>query len=251
MPFISIVIPVYNSEKTIIGSLKSVFNQTYSDYEVIVVNDGSTDTSIDLISQNFKNEISVGRLTIINQVNQGVSTARNCGMKNSKGEFIAFLDSDDQWMSNKLERVLPHLSKGYAFYAHNWCLSQALHSTEQKKNKELTFYEVLLRNPVVTPSVVFKNTQSYFFDDSIRFAEDHELWLRMLNKNKAYFIDETLTILGRRPLTKGGLSGNKLKMRLGEMNMYFIAAKYRRVLIPSLPFLLVYSFLKHCIKIFR
>lgn len=97
MPKFSIIIPVYNVEKYIDGCLKSVMNQTYKDYEVIVVNDGTKDNSMDIV-KNYD-------VKVIEQKNQGLSAARNTGVKNAKGEYLIFLDSDDSWNENLLEEI--------------------------------------------------------------------------------------------------------------------------------------------------
>ena len=95
---ISIVIPLYNKEKQIGNTLKSLFNQTFQDFEVLIVNDGSTDQSINIVKQ-----FNDPRIRIIEQSNQGVSVARNSGIKEAKYEFIAFLDADDEWRRTYLE----------------------------------------------------------------------------------------------------------------------------------------------------
>lgn len=100
-PIISIVIPVYNKAQSVEKSIRSVLNQTFKDFEVIVVDDGSTDNSIDEIAK-----IRDNRIRIISQENSGVSAARNRGIAESRGETIAFLDADDQWDSDYLEAIM-------------------------------------------------------------------------------------------------------------------------------------------------
>lgn len=97
MPKFSIIIPVYNVEKYIDGCLKSVMNQSYKDYEVIVVNDGTKDNSMDIV-KNYD-------VKVIEQKNQGLSAARNTGVKHAKGDYLIFLDSDDSWNENLLEEI--------------------------------------------------------------------------------------------------------------------------------------------------
>lgn len=97
----SIIIPLYNKEHTIVNTLTTVLKQTYKDYEIIIVNDGSTDNSVNIIRQNFND----ARIKIINQSNRGVSAARNRGIQEAKGKWISFLDADDEWMPNYLEIV--------------------------------------------------------------------------------------------------------------------------------------------------
>lgn len=95
---ISIVIPLYNKEKQIENTLQSVFNQTFQDFEIIVVNDGSTDKSVDIVKQ-----FTDSRIRLIEQKNQGVSVARNTGIKEAKYDYIALLDADDEWKPTYLE----------------------------------------------------------------------------------------------------------------------------------------------------
>jgi glycosyltransferase involved in cell wall biosynthesis len=100
MPFISVVIPLYNKSNYIEKTLESVFEQTFTDYEIIVVNDGSIDDS-EIKVLRLKNP----KIILYNQKNQGVSVARNLGIEKSKGELIAFLDADDYWYPNHLEEL--------------------------------------------------------------------------------------------------------------------------------------------------
>ena len=104
IPKISIVIPLFNKEKFITQSLKSVVDQKYTDWECIIVNDGSTDLSLNLATDFIAN--NSGSWRIVTQVNSGPSAARNYGLELARGEFVAFLDSDDVWLPTKLEKQL-------------------------------------------------------------------------------------------------------------------------------------------------
>lgn len=103
---ISVVIPLYNKEKSISSTLQSVYEQTYKDYEVVIVNDGSTDKSLDVV-KDFVSRLKIEdwRLKILSQENAGVSAARNRGVMEAKGEYVAFLDADDLWTPNYLETL--------------------------------------------------------------------------------------------------------------------------------------------------
>ncbi|OWU89272.1 glycosyltransferase family 2 protein [Flavobacterium sp. WLB] len=103
MALFSVVIPLYNKANHIENTIKSVLNQTFTDYEIIIINDGSTD-NIEVFALDFNDK----RIQIYNQKNQGVSTARNLGIEKSKGELIAFLDADDYWFPDHLQE-LAHL----------------------------------------------------------------------------------------------------------------------------------------------
>lgn len=96
-PFFSVVIPLYNKEKHILNTINTVLAQTFQDFEIVVVNDGSKDNSVTIVK-----DIIDSRIRIINQENSGVSAARNRGIKESKGEYIALLDADDLWLENHL-----------------------------------------------------------------------------------------------------------------------------------------------------
>lgn len=98
----SIIIPVYNSEKYIQKCINSILNQTYDNYEIIIINDGSTDNTLNIINSNYKKR---NNMIIVNKENQGVSVARNLGIQHAKGEWITFLDADDWIEDNTLEII--------------------------------------------------------------------------------------------------------------------------------------------------
>lgn len=101
----SIIIPLYNKEYSIKECINSVISQTFQDFEVIVVNDGSTDDSLSIVSSSFPNEVASGTVKIIDQPNQGVSVARNNGAKAAKSNLICFLDADDKWKPDFLTNM--------------------------------------------------------------------------------------------------------------------------------------------------
>ena len=111
-PLVSVIIPVFNAEKTIASTISSALFQTYDNFEIILVNDKSTDNTLNILK-----DTSDKRLKIINlRKNSGAAKARNVGIKVAKGRFIAFLDSDDLWNSDKLKvQTRFMLNNGYAF----------------------------------------------------------------------------------------------------------------------------------------
>lgn len=104
---ISVIIPLYNKAHTIVNTLNSVLNQTYKDFEVIIVNDGSTDNGVEIIKNNFNDQ----RIRIIEQKNAGVSAARNKGVLESTQPYIAFIDADDEWMPMYIETLVKAITK--------------------------------------------------------------------------------------------------------------------------------------------
>lgn len=109
--FITVIVPAYNSEKTITKTIESVLNQTFDKFEVIVINDGSIDKTEQEVQKLMKKD---SRIRLINQSNKGVSAARNSGIDNSMGEYITFLDSDDTYGNNYLEKMFSEIKKSLA-----------------------------------------------------------------------------------------------------------------------------------------
>ena len=137
MPIISVIIPTYNAELTIIETITSVQQQTFSDFELIIIDDGSSDQTLELIS-------SVGdkRIRFFSYDNAGVSVARNRGISHATGEFIAFLDHDDLWTPDKLDLQLAALRQHPdAGVAYSWTLFFMNEKRESFYAGEPTFYE--------------------------------------------------------------------------------------------------------------
>ncbi len=203
---ISIIIPLYNKEQTIIGTLNSVFKQTYQDFEVIIVNDGSTDNSIEYITQNFTDK----RLKIIHQKNSGVSVARNRGIMESHGEWISFLDGDDEWLPNYLEEVNnainlfpnnPIVLTGR--YSQNYKTKQRSYNIPIKNLnniKEIDFFE----NPhvyfhisatTIKTSILKENYKTWgSFICEQKFNEDFTFIFRIALHGKVTYIGKALSI---------------------------------------------------------
>ena len=245
----SVVIPMYNAEETIIECIDSVIKQTYNNYEIIIVNDGSCDNSLSLVNH-YKEKNSLYHINIVNKKNEGVSKARNTAMDISSAEFIAFLDADDIWDPQKLEIMNNYLTVDIDLYANNFYIKNQNIQLVSDSIYQYRFIDFIFKNYFDTSSVVIRNKSDYRFDETMRYTEDHDLWLRVLHKtNKALFVNKFLTIRNRPLLSLGGASGNKWKMRKGEMKMFINLVNYRKYMIPLLPFLLVFSLIKHIVKI--
>ncbi len=247
----SVVIPAYNASETIVSTIESCLGQSFIPFEIIVIDDCSTDETVALVQAKFSGSI----VKIISfSVNQGVAKARNHGWELAAGDYIAFLDADDIWHKEKLMIISEILDfEGVVclghLYTHNYKLLNIIPSFILKR--ELTFYNLLIRNYFNTSSLVVKRDIVFRFNESMRYTEDHELLIRISAIHKILLLNVYLTLLGRPQLSKGGLSGNKLKMRLGEMKMYFSAARSKSIVYVFLPVLIVYSCFKHLIKIFK
>ena len=198
----SIVIPAYNSAKSICTTLNSVCAQTFLNYEIIVVDDGSSDNTYKLV-KNWSNKNPFIKLKLIHQENKGIGGARNTGIKNSSGEFIAFLDSDDTWIKNKLETVKSILDiyDDIDFICHDVNTVQKDKSiTPFRVGPASTFGELLFNgNCIATSAVIVRKSKLLLvnmFSEDLKYnsAEDYELWLKLFKiKVKVYYIHKLLS----------------------------------------------------------
>lgn len=224
LKMLSVIIPMFNSEETIVKSLDSVKNQTYRDgFEIIVVNDGSTDYSLNIV-ENYIQQNPNLNVILVNQQNGGVSKARNVGLQIAKGEYIALLDSDDVWLPQKTERQMKIFSEfpEIDFLASMRTNQKILFPYFLNKDNiaEITFRKLMLRNEASTPSVIFKRKiieEGLFFDEFQKYAEDHNFWLRISLKFKMAILGEKLVLAGDEKRTFGvsGLSANLDEMGRG------------------------------------
>ena len=144
----SIIVPCYNAASTVERTLLSVSQQTFKDFEAIIINDGSEDLSLQLINKFISKD---PRFKLLNLTqNQGLSNARNRGLDYSSGKFICFLDSDDWWPSNKLEVFKTYFNKGYDFLFSDY--TRVYENTKKeayvKVKKEIKYEDLLMFNPI-------------------------------------------------------------------------------------------------------
>ena len=120
----SIILPSFNSSKTIYRSIQSVCSQSYADWELIVVSDGSTDNSNSIVNSFLEKDSRISLICL--EKNMGVSFARNVGLESSTGDYIAFIDSDDEWLPNKLTVQKEYLDLGYSIVYSSYYLKKKL-----------------------------------------------------------------------------------------------------------------------------
>jgi len=196
MPVFSIIIPLYNKEKYIQNTIESALNQTFKDFEIIVVNDGSTDSSLAIVKQ-----IEDSRIKIFSIKNGGVSRARNFGIEKAKSDLIAFLDADDLWRNNHLEELYKlwkdHPNCGlYAMgYSKKFDNSIPISAVFVNLNnysgivkdffKSSTVDCVAWTSAVMIPAHIFKNNSH--FNESLKSGQDTEMWIRIALKEKVAF----------------------------------------------------------------
>jgi len=259
----SVVIPAYNAERTIETCLICVAGQTLKPLQVVVIDDHSSDgTQADVQRcEGLLAEAGIPLEYIQLVRNCGPSFARNRGIKHAKAHFIAFLDADDVWAADKLEivdRFANSSDAGLVFhrYTESSSFESAGIAPELASGFEvhrLSIYSMLLRNRAQTSSVVARRQPQLVFNETMRYCEDHDLWLRIAERSQVlYVIGRPLTRLGRPQLSQGGLSENTMAMRAGQMRVFYNFCRrgwLRRIWL--LPGLLLYSLLKHVYSSWR
>ncbi len=230
---VSIITPVYNGEDFLDRSIKSVLSQTYQNWELLLIDDGSEDDSVRIIERYLKDD----RIKFLkNDSNSGISATRNKGINNSNGEYIALLDQDDEWFADKLQKQVKALNGlGYDYgliYSNLEVRFDNGDVTERKKEiePEPTIIEnlelMLLRNLISSPTVLIRKEvldDVGLFDDSIKWGgDDYDLWIRIAHKYKFFYIDEVLCI---RHEHQKNYSADKKRMMLRTIEL---AEKYIR-----------------------
>ena len=178
---ISIIVPVYNRENKVGSCIASILNQTYTDLELILVDDGSTDNSVAVCEEYAKQD---KRIRIIQKENGGVSSARNCGIKEARGEYIALLDNDDLWTADKLERQLTLAGNGADIV---YCSYDFIDEQNNPIKKpfivpQQTNFNKMLASSVISCSTSFIKTelmQAHPFNADF-YHEDYVLWMELL-----------------------------------------------------------------------
>ncbi|MEK7564207.1 MAG: glycosyltransferase [Patescibacteria group bacterium] len=205
---IDVVIPVYNGEKFILQALNSVAHQTLPPNKIIVVDDGSTDNTYSVVLE-YAKTCSL-EIKIIKQENGGLSSARNTGIKESMGEFIAFLDADDIWDKNKLEEQMnvcqttefENLALVYCDYDvidinGNTQYRNYKAPLDKKRMRGMVFEKLLERNQITSSGsgvLIKRNVFDVvgFFDENLKYAEDFDMWLRIAQKFEVDFVAKIL-----------------------------------------------------------
>jgi glycosyltransferase involved in cell wall biosynthesis len=196
-PLVSVIIPTYNRGWIIKEAVDSVLSQNFVNFELIVVDDGSTDNTRDILDA-YKNDIKVFRYN-----NQGVSAARNRGIALASGKLIAFLDSDDLWMPNKLSMQVDFFNtnkEALICQTEEIWIRNNVRVNPKKRHKKLSgmIFEPSLCLCMVSPSAVMIQRELFevvgLFDESLPACEDYDLWLRISSGYPVYLIDTPLII---------------------------------------------------------
>jgi glycosyltransferase involved in cell wall biosynthesis len=196
-PLVSIIIPTFNRGWVLKEAVDSVLAQDFSNFELIVIDDGSVDNSFEILAS-YGNKIKV-----LSQENRGVSSARNKGVASSSGEYIAFLDSDDLWLPGKLSAQLAFFEKtpdALICQTEEIWVKNGIRVNPGKRHKKMSgfFFEKSLELCLVSPSAVMVKKRLFeivgLFDEALPACEDYDMWLRVNCRHPIYLIDSPLVV---------------------------------------------------------
>jgi glycosyltransferase involved in cell wall biosynthesis len=225
-PLITVVIPAYNVAETIAETLQSISRQTTTNLEILVIDDGATDRTPEILSS-----YADSRLRVIRQRNRGLAGARNTGIHHAKGKYIAFCDADDIWEAEKLELHIQHLEShpdvGIS-YAGSSLINEkglTLKLAQRPKLRDISAADVFRRNPIGNgSSAVFRREalealayrplheteRDWWFDETLRQSEDIDAWMRFMLTTD-WKVEGIPGLLTRYRIQAGGLSANLTK----------------------------------------
>jgi len=203
MPKVSVVIPAYNAMTYLPETLSSVLCQTFTNFEVLIVNDGSSDHI-----EKWASELTEPQVKFLSQANQGPSSARNTGIAQAKGEYIAFVDADDIWEPTKLEKQVRCLDDNPAVgLVYNW--TSVVDEQGKATGRVITYdaqgdvlRQILERNIIYCPSVIVRRCcfdMVGLFEPGLRFNEDWEMWIRIASRYHFAVTKEPLVYYRQHP----------------------------------------------------
>jgi glycosyltransferase involved in cell wall biosynthesis len=221
MPEVSVIIPTYNRSQRVARAIQSVLDQSFRDLEIIVVDDGSTDDTYQCL-EGLRSSIKYIR----QQVNRGVSAARNRGIRSSLAPWIAFLDSDDYWLKDKLQVQMDFVHRNPGSVA---CQTEEIwvrrgkrvNPKRRHKKPSGDIFRQSLKLCLVSPSSVIVERPVFdevgLFDETLQAAEDYDLWLRISCRYPVYLVDRALVV-------KEGGHADQLSQRFAGMDRFRIRA---------------------------
>lgn len=219
--FVSVIIPTYNRKDRLIKTINSVLAQDYQDYEIIIIDDGSIDGTSDYIKQYFPQVI-----LLTHKTNQGVSAARNVGIEKAQGNWIAFLDSDDLWHSNKLSQQIYYLKQHPQYdicHSEEIWIKDGIRINPKKKHQKIAgniYYKSVELCSISISTVILKKeifNKVGLFDINLPACEDYDLWLRITALYPILFCNEYL-------ITKFGGHLDQLSQKFWGMDRFRIQA---------------------------
>ncbi len=231
-PLVSVVLPFYDDRETVGAAVKSVLGQAWSDLELIAVDDGSPDGSVEIVAELARCD---DRVKLVRQANGGAAAARNAGLRAAGGRYCAFHDADDLWFPGKLERQLPLLGTRTLVFSDAWVeegerrfpWSTMVHRSGGAYPHGDVYDELVSANFIPISSVVLPTPLVHEvggFNESLRVLADWDLWLRLAAAGVSFdYVSEPLVLYRVRP---GSLSSDKVSMRAEELRVFALHARH-------------------------
>ena len=222
MDLVSVIIPYYKKKKYIINSIKSVLNQTYENLEIIIIYDDENQNDLDFIQEIKKKDKRI--FIIKNLKTMGAGDSRNIGINNSKGQYIAFLDADDTWQNDKLNKQINFMKSNDYKITHTsyYIVDESQRIIGKRIARNFFRLNDLLKScDIGTSTVILKKD---LINDNVKFAslktkEDYVLWLKLLEKNaKIYGLDEILTFWTK---SRSSLSSSTFQKLIDGFRVYY------------------------------
>ncbi len=219
MALISVIVPTYNRAQTLLRALESVINQSHSAWEMVVVDDGSTDDTRERVSRWAADAGVQSRYQYVRTENRGVSAARNLGVQIAQGDWLAFLDSDDEWLPNKLSTQWPLLSEFKWVHGEEIWIRNGVRVNPMKKHAKSggRIFTRCADLCCVSPSAVILSREIFVEADGFRedfpVCEDYDLWLKISSRHEIGFVPSPI-------LRKYGGHGDQLSRRFVAMDYF-------------------------------
>ena len=248
----SIIIPCYNCEDTIKRALDSILLQTFDNYEIILVDDGSIDSSAILIQEYFRNKKV--KYKYFYQENKGASYARHFAIENSTGEYLAFLDADDSWHKDKLKIQYDYINKLNSKFISVRYTYNEFEDFNDIKISRFVLKDFLFSNKTSTPcTVLSRKLYDYVngFNLKQRYSEDYNLWLKVVDKEPLFMLEVPLVKLYKDAYGESGLSSNLWEMEKGELSNLKYCYSNKLINITQFLFFTVYSYCKYIYRIIQ
>jgi glycosyltransferase involved in cell wall biosynthesis len=245
---ITVVIPCYNAEETILVCLQSVIAQSFQNFEVLIIDDGSTDGTAKLVSAFIQSQHLGDKISLLSQSNAGPSAARNKGVKLAKGTWVAFLDADDVWSPDKLALQLKTVQENPDL-ALLGVRSSSTAGQNLPELSEISFKQLLSSNYFKTSGVLMKRKVALEvpFDEQMRYSEDYRVWLIVAYRYRVAILNKSLcsAITNKRVFGESGLSANLSEMQKGEISNYKFLSKANYITFRKSVQCISYSYLKY------
>lgn len=238
---VSIIMPNYNGASFLDATIQSVVNQTYENWELIIVDDLSTDDSCQIVENIGDSRILLYKL----KENQGAAVARNTAIKMAKGQFIAFLDNDDLWSAEKLEKQITFMvQNNYAFTYTDYFYFTETENSLVKCIKKVTYNDLLKNNYILTSSVIYNaEVLGKIYMENIRKRQDWSLFINLIKKSRvAVCLTEPLTFYRKHNNSLSAKKTDLIKYNFSFYNKVLGFSKLISILLMGR--FLVYYFLK-------